>query len=50
MYALINGQWDGYSWDQFDLEKCDTEDLPYTAEKIKVVFTNGLEWVITNEA
>lgn len=49
VYALVNGQWGDYDWGQYDLEKCDTEDLPYTAEKIKVVFTNGLEWVITNE-
>lgn len=50
VYALVNDVWVKFDWDEFDEDTCDSEMLPFNADQYKVVFTNGLEWVITNEA
>ena len=49
VYAFVSGAWEKYDWDVFDAESVRTEGLPFEAEKFKVVFSNGLEWVITKE-
>lgn len=47
VYALQNDEWVRYDWDVYEAETIRSESLPFATEKFKVVFTNGLEWLIS---
>lgn len=50
VYAYQNGTWVPCSWDDYDQVSAVTESLPFSAEKFKVSFTNGFEWILNKES